>query len=83
MNIYIGNLNYKIEENELKEVFSEFGTVDSVKIIYDKHSNRSKGFGFIEMPNDDEGNKAIENLNGKELSGRTMVVNVARKKVED
>jgi RNA recognition motif-containing protein len=83
MNIYIGNLNYKIDENELKNVFSEFGTVDSVKIIYDKYSNRSKGFGFIEMPNDDEGNKAIESLNGKELSGRTMVVNLARKRIEN
>ncbi len=78
MNIYVGNLNYKVDENKLKEAFSEFGTVDSVKLIQDKLSGRSKGFGFVEMPDDTEGQNAIENLNGSEFMGRKMVVNVAR-----
>ncbi len=78
MNIYVGNLNYKVDEDNLKETFSEYGTVDSVKLIQDKLSGRSKGFGFIEMPNDDEGQQAIDSLNGTEYMERKMVVNVAR-----
>lgn len=78
MNIFVGNLNFKIEENELKEIFEDYGTVDSAKIITDKFTGRSKGFGFIEMPDDAEANKAIEELNGGELEGRNIVVNEAK-----
>lgn len=78
MNIYVGNLNYKVDEDSLKNVFVEYGTVDSVKLIQDKISGRSKGFGFVEMPNDSEGQQAIENLNGSDFMDRKMVVNVAR-----
>ena len=83
MNIYVGNLSYKIEEAELKEVFEEYGEVTSVKIITDKYSGRSKGFGFIEMANEDEAKKAIEELNGKEFDGRQVVVNIARPRRTD
>lgn len=62
MNIYVGNLHYDITEDRLKEIFGEYGEVSSVKIISDKYSGRSKGFGFIEMTNDDEGTKAVEGL---------------------
>jgi RNA recognition motif-containing protein len=78
MNIYVGNLNYKLEENQLEEVFAEYGEVASVKIITDKNTGRSKGFGFVEMPDDQEAESAIEALNGKELEGRQMRVNKAR-----
>lgn len=77
MNIYIGNLSYRLKEKNLEEVLAEYGEVSSVKVISDRESGRSKGFGFAEMPNDDEANKAIEELNGAELDGRTMVVKVA------
>lgn len=80
MNIYVGNLNYKVQENNLKEVFEAYGTVDSVKIIQDKISGRSKGFGFVEMPNDSDAQSAIDNLNNSEYMGRKMVVNQARPK---
>ncbi len=66
------------QENNLKEAFSGYGTVGSVKLIQDKISGRSKGFGFVEMADDSEGQKAIDNLNGSEFMGRKMVVNVAR-----
>jgi RNA recognition motif-containing protein len=80
MNIYVGNLNYKVKESNLKEVFETYGTVDSVKIIQDKISGRSKGFGFVEMPDDSQAQSAIENLNGSEFLGRNLVVNQARPK---
>ncbi|PKO01515.1 MAG: RNA-binding protein [Chloroflexi bacterium HGW-Chloroflexi-5] len=80
MNIYVGNLNYKVKESNLKEVFETYGTVDSVKIIQDKISGRSKGFGFVEMPDDSQAQSAIENLNGSEFLGRSLVVNQARPK---
>ncbi|MBN2757480.1 MAG: RNA-binding protein [Bacteroidales bacterium] len=80
MNIYTGNLNYKISEDELKSVFEEFGEVISVKIIIDKYSGKSKGFAFVEMKNDEDGKKAIEELNGKDVGGRVMKVNEAREK---
>lgn len=83
MNIYVGNLSYKVNENDLKEIFEEYGDVSSVKIITDKYSGRSKGFGFIEMHNDVEANKAIEELNEAELDGRNMRVNQAREKSEN
>ncbi len=80
MNIYIGNLNYKLSESELEQVFTEFGEVSSVKIIKDKFTGKSKGFGFVEMPNSNEGNAAIEELDGAEVGGRNMRVNEARPK---
>ncbi len=78
MNIYVGNLDFKVNENDLTGIFEEYGTVSSVKIITDKFSGRSKGFGFVEMDNDDEAKKAIEGLNGATLESREMVVNEAR-----
>ena len=82
MNVYVGNLSYDLSEEDLKEAFEEFGEVASAKIISDRYSGRSKGFGFVEMTSDDEGKAAIEALSGKELSGRTMVVNEARPKTQ-
>jgi RNA recognition motif-containing protein len=82
MNIYVGNLHYEINEEFLKTVFEEYGAVDSAKIIIDKYSGKSKGFGFIEMPNENEGLKAVEALNGKEVKGRNLKVNQAREKSE-
>jgi RNA recognition motif-containing protein len=78
MNIYIGNLNFKIREDEIKSIFSNYGEVADVKIIRDRETSRSKGFGFVEMPNDSEGRDAIENLNQSEVMGRPMVVNEAK-----
>jgi len=82
MNIYVGNLNYNLSEDELKEVFEEFGEVSTAKIITDKYSGRSKGFGFVEMPNDSEASEAIENLNDKDVGGRNIKVNQARERSE-
>ena len=78
MNIYVGNLAYSVEENDLKEIFQEFGEIESVKIITDKYSGRSKGFGFVVMENDDEAKTAIENLTGKVVDNREITVNEAR-----
>jgi RNA recognition motif-containing protein len=82
MNIFVGSLPFKVEESELKEVFEEFGEVTSVKIIIDRETGRSKGFGFIEMPDDEAAQKAINDVNGAELYGRTIVVNQAEEKKE-
>ncbi|RKR80813.1 RNA recognition motif-containing protein [Mucilaginibacter gracilis] len=82
MNIFVGSLPFKVEESELKEVFEEFGEVTSVKIITDRETGRSKGFGFIEMPDDEAAQKAISEVNGAELYGRTIVVNQAEEKKE-
>lgn len=78
--IYIGNLNFKTSEENLSEKFSQFGTVLSVQIIKDKTSGISKGFGFVEMPDDEEAQKAIANLNGKDFDGRKVRVSVAEEK---
>ena len=80
MNIYIGNLHYNVNEEELKEIFKKYGEVMSAVIIKDKYTGRSKGFGFIEILNDEEGNKAIDNLNGIEIHGRKVIVNKARER---
>lgn len=80
MNIYIGNLNYRVREEDLKQVMEEYGAVDSVKIIKDRETGRSKGFAFVEMANDDDAKKAIEELNEAEYEGRQMVVKEARPK---
>jgi RNA recognition motif-containing protein len=80
MNIYVGNLHFGVTEDELRKAFEEYGEVASVKIITDKYSGRSKGFGFVEMMNDSEAKNAIENLNGAEVKGRAVNVNQAREK---
>ncbi|MBI2635404.1 MAG: RNA-binding protein [Parcubacteria group bacterium] len=76
--LYVGNLSYDMTEDSLRDTFSQAGTVDSAIIIKDKMSGRSKGFGFVEMSTDEEAQKAIEMLNGKELDGRALTVNEAR-----
>jgi RNA recognition motif-containing protein len=75
MNIYVGSLQFKMNEAELKELFEEYGEVTSAKIIIDKYSGKSKGFGFVEMPNDEEAKRAIKELNGAEVQGRNIIVN--------
>lgn len=80
MNIYVGNLHYEINEDQLKEIFEEYGEVTSSKIITDRETGRSKGFGFIEMANDEEANNAMGELNDAELKGRNMRVNEARER---
>ncbi len=80
MNIYIGNLHYDVNEDNLREVFEEYGEVTSSKIIKDRESGRSKGFGFVEMANAEEANKAIEALNDADLRGRNMRVNESRER---
>ena len=78
MNIYVGNLSYEATEKNLKEAFEVYGEVDTVKVIKDKYTSRSKGFGFVEMPAKAEAQSAIEALNGQDLKGRTLNVNKAR-----
>lgn len=80
MNIYIGNLSSEVSEEDLKNLFSEYGNITSVKVIKDMYSGTSKGFGFIELSNQTEAQKAINYLNGKELKGKSIVVNEARPK---
>ena len=77
MNLYVGNLNYRVKESDLREVMEEYGTVDSVRIITDRETRRSKGFAFVEMPNDAEAKNVISELNGAEYEGRAMVVKEA------
>ena len=78
MNIYVANINFRAQEDQLKQLFSEFGEVSSVKIVTDRETGRSRGFGFVEMPNDADAQKAIANLNGKDFHSRSLVVNEAR-----
>ena len=80
MDIYVGNLHFNVTEEDLKTVFQEYGEVMTVKIIMDKYTGRSKGFGFVEMMNDEEASRAIENLNEKEIQGRNARVNEARER---
>ena len=82
MNLYVGNLGFNVGEDDLRKVFEEFGEVTEVRLIMDKYSGKSKGFGFIEMPSREEANKAIEELNGKDFMERAMTVNEAKPKVE-
>ena len=77
MNIFVAKLNFDTQERDLEEAFAAHGAVDSVKIIMDKFTGRSKGFGFVEMPNDDEAQAAIDDLNDQEFDGRTIVVKKA------
>jgi RNA recognition motif-containing protein len=83
MNIFVGSLPFSLEEAKLKELFEEFGEVTSAKIISDKYSGRSKGFGFVEMSDDEQAKKAIDGLNGTEVEGRTIVVNEAEERKPD
>jgi RNA recognition motif-containing protein len=78
MNIYVGNLSYGMSEAELRDAFTAFGEVSSVKILMDRETGRSRGFGFVEMPNKSEAEAAIAQLNGKELGGRALRINEAR-----
>jgi RNA recognition motif-containing protein len=78
MNIYVGNLSYSLSEEELRDAFAAHGEVSSVKILSDRETGRSRGFGFVEMPNQSEGEAAVEQLNGKDLGGRALRVNEAR-----
>ena len=83
MNIYVGNLSYEVTEEDLQKAFEAFGQIESVKIIKDNYSGRSKGFGFVEMPNNADAQSAINGLNDKELKGRTLKVNTARPRTEN
>jgi RNA recognition motif-containing protein len=76
--LFVGSLPYSVTDDDLAEMFKEFGTVASAKVIFDRETNRSKGFGFVEFENDDEAKAAIDALNNKEIQGRTIVVNEAR-----
>jgi len=82
MNIYAGNLPHETTEDELRQAFAEFGQVTEVRLIMDKFSGESKGFGFVEMPSKAEAEKAIEAMNGKDFMGRTLNVNEARPKID-
>jgi len=82
MNIYVSNLSFNTTDVELNELFSKFGTVSSAKVIMDRESGRSRGFGFVEMPSDDEGKDAMLGLNNKEVEGRAMSVSVAKEREE-
>ncbi len=77
MNIYVSNISFSAEEEDLELAFSEYGTVDSVKIIMDRETGKSRGFGFVEMDDEDEGQNAIDALNGIEFMGRELVVRKA------
>lgn len=82
MNIYVGNLSWNLKDQDLSNLFAAHGEVTSAKIVNDKFTNRSKGFGFVEMPNDDQAQAAIAALNGSEVDGRNIVVNESRPKPE-
>lgn len=77
MNIFVANLNFKIQDNFLRELFENYGEVNSAKVIMDRMTGRSKGFGFVEMTNDQDGQNAINELNGKEVQGKALVVKQA------
>lgn len=80
MNIYVGNLSWNLKDQDLANLFTPFGEVASAKIVNDKFTQRSKGFGFVEMPNDEQAQAAIAQLNGSEVDGRNLVVNESRPK---
>jgi RNA recognition motif-containing protein len=82
VNIYVGNLSFDVSEEDVQAAFEAFGKVESVKLIKDKYSGASRGFGFVEMPSKDEAKAAIAGLNGKELKGRALNVNEARPRAE-
>ena len=82
MNIYVSNLSFNTRDGELNELFAKFGTVTSAKVVMDRESGRSRGFGFVEMPDTGEGNDAILGLNNKEVEGRAMSVSIAKERTE-
>lgn len=82
MNIYVSNLNFRTNSESLQELFAQHGEVASANVINDRETGRSRGFGFVEMPDDQEGQTAIEALNGVDFEGKTLTVNVARPKTE-
>ena len=82
MNIYVGNLSYDLSEEDIRQEFSRYGEVSSVRVITDRDTGRPRGFAFVEMPDDEKGQEAIDALNGKEIAGRAVVVNQARPKAE-
>ncbi|TAL46569.1 MAG: RNA-binding protein [Chitinophagaceae bacterium] len=82
MNIYVSNLSFSVQDEDLKSYFAEYGEVSSAKVIMDKVTNRSRGFGFVEMPDDTAAQKAIQELEGAMVDGRAIKVNVARPKEE-
>lgn len=81
-NIFVGNLSFNTNEDELRQLFESYGQVDRVSIMTDRDTGRSRGFGFVEMTNNEEGDKAITALNGQQVGGRTINVNEARPKAE-
>ncbi|HYK47445.1 MAG TPA: RNA-binding protein [Parafilimonas sp.] len=82
MNIYVSNLGFSVQDEDLREYFAEYGEVTSAKVITDKFTNRSRGFGFVEMPDENAAQKAISELNGAVVEGRSISVNVARPREE-
>lgn len=82
MNIYVSNLSFNTSDTELNELFSKFGTVSSAKVITDRETGRSRGFGFVEMASEEEGKEAMLGLNNKEVEGRAMSVSVAKEREE-
>jgi RNA recognition motif-containing protein len=78
MNIYVGNLPYNMGDSELREVFEEYGAVDSATVIKDRYTGKSRGFGFVEMPDNGEAQAAIDGINGQDFGGRSLTVNEAR-----
>lgn len=82
MNIYVSNLNFATKNDSLQDLFAQFGDVSSANIINDRDTGRSRGFGFVEMPNDEEGQKAIDAINNTEFEGKRLTVNVARPRAE-
>ena len=83
MNIFISNLDFKVQSEDLNEIFAEYGDVTSAKVITDKYTGRSRGFGFVEMADEEAGKKAIEELNEAEFAGKTINVSVARPRTEN
>ena len=82
MNIYVGNVAYKVSDEDLREIFEAYGRVDSARVLTDRETGRSKGFGFVEMPEEEEARAAINALNGTEIQGRSVIVNQARPREE-
>ncbi len=82
MNIYVGNLSFEVADEDLRQAFAEFGQVDSATVVMDKFSGRSRGFGFVEMPTNDEAKAAISGLDGVDLKGRNLKVNEARPRTD-
>ena len=80
MNLYVSNLSFQTDDDSLRKLFEQFGAVSSAKVINDRETGRSRGFGFVEMDSDEEANAAIKGLNNKEIGGRAMSVSVAREK---